>query len=311
MAKIVTLTFNPCIDKSTSVDAVVPEKKLRCTQPKFDPGGGGINVARAVKKLGGESLAIYPAGGYSGKFLNVLVGNEGVETKVIETKSHTRENMIVLDESANVQFRFGMPGSLLIPEECNALLNALEEIEDAAFIVASGSLSPGVPVDIFQQVAAIAKRKNIKFVADTSGESLKCAVKEGVYLLKPNVGELSSLAGTGQLTSLQAIDAAKSLIKKYGCHVVVVSMGAEGALMVTIDEVVKMLAPEVEKLSTVGAGDSMVAGIVFSLANGKSIKDSVQFGVACGTAATMNEGTELCRLEDAQKLFEMVQTENM
>lgn len=307
MPKIITITFNPCIDKSTTVDALIPEKKLRCTTPKFDPGGGGINVARAIKKLGGEATAIYPYGGYSGLFLNKLLEQEGIVTQVVETKSHTRENLIVLEEKSNNQFRFGMPGSALQEQEWQQLLQLVANAKDVEYVVASGSLSPGVPVDVFARLAAIAKQKQMKLVVDTSGEALKKAVAEGVYLLKPNLGELSALTGREHLSAGEIETAAKELIEGKCCTLVVVSMGADGAMLVTKEESVHMQAPAVERKSTVGAGDSMVAGIVLSLANNKSYREALQFGIACGTAATVNPGTELSHLEDVLQLYPQVQ----
>ncbi|MDQ3552519.1 MAG: PfkB family carbohydrate kinase [Bacteroidota bacterium] len=143
MAQIVTLTFNPVIDKSTTVQALVPEKKLRCSAPKFEPGGGGINVARAIKKLGGDALAVYPAGSYTGKFFQILMEREGVASKVVDIKNNTRENLIVLESKTNQQFRFGMPGPELAEEEWRQCLKVIQEIKDLAFIVASGSMTPG------------------------------------------------------------------------------------------------------------------------------------------------------------------------
>src|SRR5688500_14245445 len=107
MSKIITVTFNPAIDKSTTISSLAPEKKLRCSEPKFEPGGGGINVARAIKRLGGQAKAIYPAGGYTGKFLNELLESEGITIQPVQVKNHTRENLIVLDTSNNQQYRFG------------------------------------------------------------------------------------------------------------------------------------------------------------------------------------------------------------
>ncbi|HEY0732804.1 MAG TPA: PfkB family carbohydrate kinase, partial [Chitinophagaceae bacterium] len=169
MPKIITVTFNPVIDKSTTISSLVPEKKLRCTPPKFEPGGGGINVARAIKKLGGEATAIFPAGGYTGKFLEILIKEEAVPSIVIETKNHTRENLIVLDTSSNQQYRFGMPGPELLEEEWKLCLQKIKECKDVQFIVASGSLNPGMPEDIYARIAEIAKEKNAKLVVDTSG----------------------------------------------------------------------------------------------------------------------------------------------
>lgn len=302
MPDIITITFNPCIDKSTSVSALAPEKKLRCSTPVFEPGGGGINVARAIKKLGGEAIAVYPSGGYSGKFLNVLLQNENILTQTVEAKNHTRENMIVLNIATNLQYRFGMPGQELFENEWQQCLQILED-NNANFIVASGSLPPGVPSDIFARISRIAKKKKRKLIVDTSEDALKQAMEEGVYLVKPNVGELSKLAGKEELNIEEIEAVTKELIRKGACEIAVVSMGVSGAMLVTKEQVYKVAAPLVKKRSTVGAGDSMVAGIVLSLATGHNLKEALQYGVACGTAATMNPGTQLCKPEDVEKLL--------
>lgn len=306
MSSIITITFSPCIDKSTSVPSLIPEKKLQCAAPKTEPGGGGINVARAIKKLGGEAIAVFPSGGYTGKFFNHLLEKENIPSVIIEITHETRENIIVLDESTNNQYRFGMPGTVLIEQEWKQCLKAVEELNDAEFIIASGSLPPGVPLDIYAQLAKIAKNINAKFIVDTSGEPLKYAADEGVYLLKPNLGELSSLAGKKELQPNDIKDIARGIIAKGKCEVMVVSMGAAGALLITNDIAEIFIPPPVKRKSTVGAGDSMVAGIIYLLSKGKSLVEAVQYGVACGTAATMNSGTELCRKEDADFLYTFI-----
>ncbi len=306
MPSIVTVTFNPANDKSTTIASLFPEKKMKCSSPVFEPGGGGLNVARAIKKLGGQATAIYFAGGYSGKFLVQLLNEEGIPSMVIETKNHTRENLIVLDSSSNLQYRFGMPGPFIYESEWRQFLEEIKKINEVSFIVASGSLPSGVPDSIFAQIADIAKTKNARFIVDTSGEGLKEAANEGVYLLKPNLGELCMLAGRKELTGKQVTDVAKELINNSKCEVIVVSMGTAGAIMVTKNEIVQMVPPPVKMKSTVGAGDSMVAGIVLSLSKNKTLLESVKYGVACGTAATMNPGTQLCKLEDAEKLFKEI-----
>jgi 6-phosphofructokinase 2 len=306
MPSIITITFSPCIDKSTTVPSLLPEKKLKCTKPELEPGGGGINVARAIKKLGGEATAIFPSGGYTGKFFNHLMDKENIPSVIIQATNETRENIIVLDESDNNQYRFGMPGTVLSQEEWKRCLQAVEEIKDAAFIIASGSLPPGVPMDIYARLARIAKIKNAKFIVDTSGEALKQAIGEGVFMLKPNLGELSSLAGRTELTNAEAKDIAHNIISKGKCEALVISMGAAGAMLITKDICETIPSPPVIKKSTVGAGDSMLAGIVFYLASGKSLVESARYGVACGTAATMNPGTELCKKEDADRLYTLI-----
>ncbi|MGH2566665.1 MAG: 1-phosphofructokinase family hexose kinase, partial [Ginsengibacter sp.] len=239
MANIITLTFNPCIDKSTSVDALVPGKKLKCSAPVFEPGGGGINVARALKKIGKDATAVYPSGGYSGNFLNILLQNETISIITIDIKNHTRENMIVLDKATNVQYRFGMPGSELSEHEWEKCLQAIEENE-AEYIIASGSLPSGVPEDIFGRIAAIAKKKNRKLIVDSSEAALELALKAGVYMAKPNIGELSKLAGKEELDAIEIEPIAKQLVMNSACEIMVVSMGTAGAMLVTKEEVYRV-----------------------------------------------------------------------
>lgn len=306
MPSIVTVTFSPCIDKSTTVNRLVPDVKLKCAAPVLEPGGGGINVARAIKKLGGDALALYPAGGYTGKFFTALLQSEGISTLVIETSHETRENIIVLEESTNRQYRLGMPGTVLTADEWPEILKKLEAIKDAAFIVASGSLPPGVPNDIFARIATIAKKNNAKLLADTNGKALQQALDGGAFLIKPNLGELSLLAGKEFLQKEEVVDAARQLLKNSECQAVVVSMGGDGALLVTRDLATRFTPPAVERKSTVGAGDSMVAGIVYMLAEGSDLAAAVKFGVACGTAATLNPGTELCGRADAHAIHALL-----
>lgn len=305
MSNIITITFNPCIDKSTTIASLAPEKKLICSKPTFEPGGGGINVARAIKKLGEKATAIYPAGGYSGKFLQLLLEKENVESLVVETAKPTRENMIVLDISANQQYRFGMPGQELAQDEWKKCLELLEESE-SEYIIASGSLPPGVPTKVFEMIGVIADKKNCKLIIDTSGDALKSALTAHAFMIKPNLGELSKLAGVEELGFNDISDVGRQLIKDTGCSMFLVSMGSSGAMLITKNESFMVTAPPVKRQSTVGAGDSMVAGVVISFSKGKSLKEAIHYGVACGTAATINPGTELCKLEDVKRIYEEV-----
>lgn len=307
MSKIITVTFNPAIDKSTTVPALIPEKKLKCSQPVYEPGGGGINVARAIRKLGGNATAIYLAGGYTGKAFTELLKKEGIDSIVSEIKENTRENLIVLETSTNQQYRFGMPGPSVLEQEWQQCLAHIENIKDADFLIVSGALTQGIPLAVYSVIAAIARSINAKLIVDTSGEALKEAVQAGLYLIKPNLAELGSLLGKEDLNIERVDEAAKEVIRKWECEVVVVSMGSAGAMLVTENRTMHIMPPAVKIKSTVGAGDSMVAGIVHSLAENKSLEEAVQYGVACGTAATMNAGTELCRKEDADHLYKLIQ----
>jgi 6-phosphofructokinase 2 len=280
----------------------VAEKKLRCPNPKTEPGGGGVNVSRAIQNLGGTSSAMYLAGGFAGDHYTSLLNKAGIQTIVIPIQHETRENIVVVDESTNHQYRFTIEGPEVSEKEWK---HCLEEVhkQQFDFLVASGSLAPGMPTSFYKELASIVNKKKAKLVIDTSGAALKDAVDEGVFLIKPNLGELSSLYCAEELHDDDATNAAKDIISKGYCEVIVVSMGASGALLVTKDEVHKVHSLPVKKKSTVGAGDSMVAGILMGITKKYNWKDVLRYGVAAGTAATMHSGTELCKKGDTERLF--------
>lgn len=300
---IVTLTVNPSLDKSTRLKGLLPEQKIRCEMPHFDAGGGGINVSKAIARLGGSSLSIFTSGGASGKMLEELLEQEQIAIKAIPVRNSTRENLIALDTNTNLQYRFGFPGAEISDAETAAVLESLRQLKPG-YLVASGSLNEGQPADFYQQIAKIAKAASSRFIADTSGDALQKVLETGVYLVKPNVGELAKLIGVERLHTEEVDEAAKELIKKGSAEIVVVSLGPQGAVLVTKEQTEFVPAPNVAKKSTVGAGDSMVGGMVWALSQNKSLKEVVRWGVACGSAATMNEGTQLFKVEDAKRLFE-------
>jgi len=231
-----------------------------------------------------------------------LLEKEDIHPYVVTIEENTRENFIVHETSTGNQFRFGMPGPVVTENNLQQCLKIVEDLH-ADFVVASGSLSPNMTPDFYAKLGSVVKKHNTKYIVDTSGEAVKYALEQGVYLWKPNLGELAAFAGFGELTDDTALAAAKKVIAAKHAEIIVVSMGAAGAMLVTENMVERIPAPVVKKKSTVGAGDSMVGGIVYSLANGRSLKDAVKYGVMCGTAATMNFGTELCKKEDVDFLY--------
>jgi 6-phosphofructokinase 2 len=306
MHKILTITINPALDKSTHVKRVLPEKKLRCDEPTYEPGGGGINVSRAIRKLGGTSSAWLLSGGPAGEKLCDLLKEEGVEYWSGQTKSWTRENLMVMEDSTGDQFRFGMPGPKIEESEWQQVLDKLEKLEQVPeFVVASGSLAPGVPDDFYYQMAVIAHKRNFKLIVDTSGEALVKAAGEGLYLIKPNLGELAKLAGKDHISALEQEEFAMQVLNEGKCKVLVVSLGPRGAMLASKESGIHyVVPPTVKLLSAVGAGDSMVAGIVMSLLRGCPLEEVVRYGVAAGTAATMTPGSELCRKEDTEEIYQ-------
>ncbi len=300
---IITLTINPSLDKSTHFNSLIAEQKIRCEKPRYDAGGGGINVSKAIAKLGGSSTCVFTSGGSSGEMLEELIIKEGLESTVIKTKNWTRENFIAFENATKSQYRFGFPGNEISDDEKDKIIEVVSKVK-ADYLVISGSLNEGLPTDFYQKIAETAKASGIKVVVDTSGESLRKVLETGVYLIKPNIGELAKLIGVDHLELPEVEKAAKQLISSKSAEIVVVSLGPEGAILVTKDETHLVKAPKVEKKSTVGAGDSMVGGMVWALSQNKSLKEVIQMGVCCGTAATMNEGTQLFKMEDVKRLFE-------
>ncbi|EJL70582.1 1-phosphofructokinase family hexose kinase [Chryseobacterium populi] len=304
---ILTITLNPSVDKSSSVLSIIPEKKLRCNFPKYEAGGGGVNVSRALKRLGISSDTFFTSGGRTGRLLEELLQAEQLDLVPFHIAAETRENFTVLDTSNNKQYRFGFPGELLTQDEQNKILNSVKVTNPFPdFVVISGSLPAETDPDFMKQLVNTCKSKGSKVIIDTSGEALKTAVEEGVYLLKPNIGELAFLVGKDKLEEDDVDRAAQLIISQGKAEVVVVSLGSQGAVLFSAGEKIRIEAPPVEVKSTVGAGDSMVAGMISVLVKGGNYKEVLSMGIACGSATTMAEGTGLFTWENAKHLFDEI-----
>lgn len=302
LTQIVTLTINPAVDVSTSVKKMAPFTKMRCAQAHRDPGGGEINVARVLKRLGIEATAIYPAGGATGRLLATLVEREGVPSIVVPTLNDTREDITIFDQTTREQFRLVFPGAPLSDLEWQECLGVIARITPPpAFVIASGSLPAGVPHDFFGKVAQASKAHS-KTIVDTSGPFLKAAVEAGVYLIKPNLREFQDLAGISSTNEATLIEAGRRLFDRYRIEVIAFSMGPDGALLITRDMALRARGLPIEPVSVSGAGDSFLGAMVWSLVNSNSLEIALRYGVAGGSAALLNPGTELCRLEDVHCL---------
>lgn len=301
---IVTLTVNPALDVYTSIDHLEPNKKLRCEQPQLDPGGGGVNVSRVIQRLGGETKAIFIRGGYTGIIFSELLEKENVDQDPIDIKNDLRQNFAVRDTSSGDLYRFGTPGLAMKAVDYQFILDKVTNINGVEFLVASGSLPPGAPENFYAQVANRVRKNRVKFVLDASGKALSEILKEGAYLIKPSIDELEDLTGQKANNESEQRDLLLRLLNNYDIEIIVLSLGAEGALLATRNEVQHFPAPLVEQKSSIGAGDSMVAGITYSLSKGKSLTKSVLYGLACGSATVMTPGTKLLHKEDAEQLYD-------
>lgn len=307
MVKIITVTLNPALDCSSTTARIIADGKLRCTAPVFEPGGGGINVSRAIHRLGGDSVAIYPAGGSSGDHLTQLLSAEGVKTQASRCAQWTRQNLNVVTTHDNAQYRFIMPGAGLSHTEQNELLAKIGVYTSAQYCVISGSVPDGMDDDVVAEIIQYCQLHKIKVIYDGSGPALEKAVKNGgLYLIKPNANELAALTGAEFLEPEDLEAKARQIISLGQAQVVLVSLGPQGALLVTEDICEQIVPPRVQKNSTVGAGDSMVGATVLALAQGLSIREATRRGVAAGTAATMNHGSELCKAKDVETIYQWI-----
>lgn len=300
---ILTVTLNPCIDKSSTLENLKPESKLRCTEVVNEPGGGGINVTKALKKLDVPTVALFPAGGHNGNMLCSLLEADGITYHAVDTKVETRENWVVLETSKNNQYRFTFPGRAVEEETIVTLVDHIRSFSPS-FVVASGSLPPGLPDYFYGLIVKNAAAVGARCIVDTSGAPLQALKGKKAFLIKPNIGELCKMLDLEYLLKHEVPAAAQQAIRDGYAEMMAVSMGADGAWLVTKDEKHFAAAPQVEKRSTVGAGDSMVAGITYMLQKGASLPETIRFGVACGSAATMNQGTQLFNRVDAERLYQ-------
>lgn len=305
-AAIVTLTMNPALDITTSVDRVRPTDKLRCRGARHDPGGGGINVARVATVLGARASAVFPAGGPIGDVIADLLVEQRVTFHRVKIRGRTRESFTINEESSGQQYRFVLPGPHLTFSERAQCADELRKVAPSAqFVVASGSLPPGVPDDFYQQIADMCSDVGTPLILDTSGTGLQ-HITSGVFLLKSSVRELRECVARELATEADQVAAAQELIERGKAKVVVVSLGDNGALLVTSDAAQRFSAIRMRSGSGVGAGDAMVAAITVGLSRGWPLPKSVRFGVAAGAAMLMTPGTAVCSRFDVERLFDLV-----
>lgn len=304
---ILTLTMNPALDIYSRVEKIRPTIKMRCEQAKVDPGGGGVNVARVIKRLGGEATAIYPCGGYTGDVFQNLLSAEAVSQEPVSMANAIRENFAITEISTEQLYRFGFPGPALHKAEADQILQKLDSYKNAEFLVASGSLPPGLPDNFYARVAEVAKKNKMKFVLDTSGKAYSGVLEKGAFLLKPSLEELQDLTGRTAEDQKGQEQLLLELLDKYPVEIIVLSMGAKGAMLAYGKTVKHFPAVKVHNVSSIGAGDSMVAGMVLSLSRGSSYEEAVLYGLACGSATIKSPGTELLQKKDVDELFSEIQ----
>ena len=306
MLPILTVTLNPALDLTTSVASIKPLQKLRCTEPRLDPGGGGINVSRAIRELGGESHSFVAIGGHTGDQLRDVLRHTGLSVEYWPLIGETRTSITVMSQETGLPYRFVLPGPTLSPFEATAILDRLTSHirRNSSYVVASGSLPPGVPEDFYAHLASRTRAFGGRFIIDSHGGALRSATKERPYLVRLNHLEAQELVG-GDF-DLAAHTLAKQLIERDLTEVAIITLGERGAIVATRERQIEITPPVVTVRSGVGAGDSFVGALVFGLANGWPLEDAARYGVAAAAAAVTTEATELCKRETVDAFFAQI-----
>ena len=299
MTRIVTVTLNPAIDLACTADTIVPTHKVRTTDEHIDPGGGGINVARVLHTLGADTRALIAAGGATGALIQDLLTEAGVPHDTIHCRGRTRISFTVFERSTKQEYRFVPAGPLAEPHDWTEVLAYLETA-GCTWIVASGSLEQGMPPDIYATMAALARRRGIRFAVDTSGAPLRAALDAGVDLIKPSLRELEAYVGRSLPTAADQEAEAMRLVQSGKAAIVALTLGDKGALLASDEGIARLPAIPVPFRSAVGAGDSFVAGLIWALTRGLPRAEALKWAVAAGTAAVARAGTARVRREDVE-----------
>jgi 6-phosphofructokinase 2 len=302
MMQLATLTMNPTIDVSFEVDRIFPTHKIRGRNERHDPGGGGINVARVFVRLGGNASCYYLSGGATGAALDGLLDLHQLVRRRIPIAGETRVSTSVFERESGHEYRFVTSGPVVAQGEWQACLDGIAKAR-CDYLVASGSLPQGVPDDFYARVAAAAKQRGSRVILDSSGQGLAQGLGgRGIFLVKPSIGELRSLTGDDLATEQAIAEAALAIVGRGEAEHVAVTMGRDGALLANASGLLRLPAVPVETASTVGAGDSFLAGMVHALACGRAPADAFRFGIAAGAAAALSPGTNLAHPDDIWRL---------
>jgi 6-phosphofructokinase 2 len=308
---IATVTLNPSLDKIVTVEKLVVDEANRLTSLRRDPGGKGINVSRVVHELGGDTIAYGFIGGFAGETLKRLLKQQGVPFNFTPIDGEIRSNFIITDLKTHRQTRIDAPGPQILKHELGKLIQKVTRIKPKPdFLVLAGSVPPGVPDDIYWQLIEEAKKNGIKTVLDSDNKWIKEGIKAKPNVIKPNVHEAEELLKTNLRDEAAIVEAVKTLVKQ-GIEIAIISRNKDGLIVANGEKVLKVTPPQVEISSTVGAGDSTIAGLVLKLSQGHGIEEASRWAVASGTAATLTPGTELCRREDVERLLLQVKVESL
>ncbi|MCC8017413.1 MAG: 1-phosphofructokinase [Lachnospiraceae bacterium] len=304
---IYTVTLNPALDKTVEIPSLTVDAVNRITKMRTDPGGKGINVSKVIASLGGKSVAAGILGGDTGHFIQSAVEDLGIETGFLFAEGETRTNLKIIDPVRHTNTDINEPGLVVSEEILNRLLeNVLGRLAEGDIVVLSGSIPAGCPKTVYQTWIRACGAKGVRVILDADGEQFAEGLKASPYLIKPNHHELSSFFGREMKTPQELGAAARDMMETYGIRKIVVSMGGDGALYVTADEMIHAEGLKVPVGSTVGAGDSVVAAMAVAEETGMSLSEAALLSTATGAANVMCSGTQAADYAAIEELLNKV-----
>ncbi|MCL5959119.1 MAG: 1-phosphofructokinase [Chloroflexi bacterium] len=309
---IITVTLNPAVDKTVELDELVPGETNRVSGVRTDPGGKGIDVSRVLRTLGTSSLAMGFVAGSMGRFVEASLNEAGILDDFIHTQGQTRTNVAIVERNKSITTLLSEAGPETDPQCFKLLKSKLAGRLDSKgnWVVCSGSIPPPLTHDAYAQLIELTEGHGGFAVLDADGEALSLGVAAKPYLIKPNRFELGHLVGR-TLSTFEDVLAAAQEVQRGGVQYVIASMGRRGAIGVTHDQAWKATPPAVKVQSTVGAGDSLLAGVIHSFSRGHSLQEGLRLGTACGAATALTAGTQLCYREDIDRLLPEVVVERI
>jgi 6-phosphofructokinase 2 len=302
---IYTITLNPALDRTIWIQKVRDDVSNRILEEKSFAGGKSVDVSKVLKNLGVDNIALGFVGGFAGRELEGRLLNEGIETDFVRVSGETRTNIIIHETDTGKQLAFNARGPEIKPDELMQFIEQLERLPCGEVVAIGGSIPLGVSPEIYRKIINLVKKCQVKVVLDVDGEALRQGIKALPNVIKPNIHELSELAGR-ELKGLDDVVSAARSINQQGVEIVLVSMGAKGILLVSDGQQYLAVPPNVNVESTIGAGDSSVAGFVFGLVQGRDLKQCLIYAVAAGTATTLRQGTALCQKDDFERIVPQV-----
>lgn len=310
MACITTVTLNPALDEAVALETLLLGGKNRCNLDSLDPGGKGVNASRVLHRLEHETRALGFAGGLTGRMLRNNLDKEGVPNIFIEVGESTRVNIMIYERSNGRRSRLYLPGPHVTESALQELEQLLSQVPHGSVVVLGGSVPPGVSTAVYHDLVCSMNARHIRCIVDTSGEALSAVLPAHPALVKPNIEEASELLQRALLHDEDVVSAAREL-RALGAEQVVISQGAQGAIGVNDIGAWKAMPPPIAARSTVGSGDSMVAGLAIAMDEGGSLLEGMRLGSAAGAATAMVSGTSLCRAEDVYALLDRIEIHDL